>query len=507
MQSVEDFKLYPGALLKGAHLSFNLRDILDVYSPNEYELLGGRKLPEQRPKLNGFENSNGNAPKFIPGKVIEQTKTILLRGDQVEDLREYLENAKSKMPGKFKNSVQSILILASRQGRVNCACVLIDDYSADVNAVSNVKKHSPLHFAAYNGDKVLAQELLSRGANKTLTNVYDETPAQTAHNQMENDGGNEMKRQNYEECRDLIDNFTLTTETSSNRPASGLETLSTYVPTSKSGAIVDTYQTLSRRSMALFNKVTDDNETKMLKLLQALVPTHGFTNPNRTEKFEVRHFKLMVENLWKAAIMQPVTAGLYAGLGAKLHDHFSGIKTIVNVLSTNSGKFYPMVFDEKKMLPLFDTEAAAYQAGARLVNFKRELLQQCQKQFNSERDLARFRREIDWDSITDEFERRKKEKEVMYARNKAQDLITANVIFIGQLYNHGLATTSIIKIVVEELIPESRIAPESVRNNEDKEVLTDYIAGLENDVTMLVKLIEVIGQKFEKSAGPSVPAG
>ena len=77
------------------------------------------------------------------------------------------------MQGKFKNSVHNILILAARQGRANCVCLLIDEYGADVNFTSNMKKHSSLHFAAYNGDKELAKELLVRGAKKDLKNVYE----------------------------------------------------------------------------------------------------------------------------------------------------------------------------------------------------------------------------------------------------------------------------------------------------------------------------------------------
>jgi hypothetical protein len=182
----DDFKLFPGAFLRGAHASLNLRDVVDVYNGNEYELAGGGRLPEQRPSSEGAAGAagTGNVPAFVPGKVIEQTTAILARGDLVNELREYLESAKTKMPGKFKSAVQNMLIRASRQGRVKCACLLIDDYGADVNAVSAVKKHSSLHFAAYNGDKALAKELLSRGASKTLCNVYDETPEQTAHNQV-----------------------------------------------------------------------------------------------------------------------------------------------------------------------------------------------------------------------------------------------------------------------------------------------------------------------------------
>ena len=104
---------------------------------------------------------------------------------------------------------------------------------------------------------------------------------------------------------------------------------------------------------------------------------------------------------------------------------------------------------------------------------------------------------------TDELDRLRKESDVMYARNKAQDRMTANVVFIGQLFNHDLATTSIIKMCVDELLPETRIAPDSVLNSEDPEAFNDYVAGRENDITMVVKLIEVIGQKFEKGPGPA----
>lgn len=166
-----------------------------------------------------------------------------------------------------------------------------------------------------------------------------------------------------------------------------------------------------------------------------------------------------------------------------------------------------MVFDEKLMTPLYDSERTALSEAGKCVNFKRELLMQCQRQFNSERDLARFRRAIDWDSITDEIERKRKENDVMYDRNKAQDRMTANVVFIGQLYNHGLATTSIIRMCVDDLMPPSRTAPDSVLNSEDKEALNDYVDGLENDTMMLVKLIEVVGQKFEKPAPRSVAPG
>ena len=184
-------------------------------------------------------------------------------------------------------------------------------------------------------------------------------------------------------------------------------------------------------------------------------------------------------------------------------------QSMVNAPSTNSGKFYRQVFDEKFMTPLYDSERTALAEAAKCVNFKRELLMQCQRQFNSERDLARFRREVDWDSLTDEIEILRKQNDVMYARNKAQDRMTANVVFIGQLYNHGLASTSIVRMCVEDLLPESRIAPDSVLEaaKADKEALSDYVSGLENDLTMLVKLIEVIGQKFEKAPPQSVGPG
>ena len=514
----EEFILTPGAFLKGSHPSLSLKDVLDVYSPSVYELHGGGRLPEQRPRSLGAasglnasgDNANGTV-HFNPGKVNEQAMAILSRGDVVEDLRAYLESAKQKMQGKFKNSLQSILILAARQSRVQCVCLLLDEYHADVNGVSTQKKHSPLHFAAYNGNKELARELLLRGADKTLQNKYDETPEKTAANQVVNDGVNDLKRAKYEECRDLIASFTLEDEVGApgNRP-SGLDTISTYVPTSQqTNAVVDTLQTLRRSSQAILNKVTDDTEIKMFKRLQDLVPVSGFNQPSRHDKkFEIKHFQVIVENLWKTAIAQQSMAGLFADLADKLHTYFAGcVKGIVNALPTTSGKFYRMVFDQKLPAPLYDSDRTAIAEAAKCVNFKRELLMQCQQQFESERDLSRFRREIDWDAITDKIEVLRKQNDVMYARNKAQDRMTANVVFIGQLYNHNLASTSIIKMCVESLLPADRIIPLSVRESDDKEAATDFVSGAENDVTMLVKLIEVIGQKFEKPAPSFIASG
>jgi hypothetical protein len=45
------------------------------------------------------------------------------------------------------------------------------------------------------------------------------------------------------------------TSAAANRPASGLDTISTYVPTSQSGVVVDTFKALNRQSMAILNKV------------------------------------------------------------------------------------------------------------------------------------------------------------------------------------------------------------------------------------------------------------
>ncbi len=74
-------------------------------------------------------------------------------------------------------------------------------------------------------------------------------------------------------------------------------------------------------------------------------------------------------------------------------------QSIVQVKPTTSGKFYISIFDEK-MPTMYDNERVAFTEGTKLLNYKRELLTQCQKQFNSERDLARFRKEVDWASIT-----------------------------------------------------------------------------------------------------------
>ena len=511
MSFFEDFALFPGAFLKGSHPSLNLKDLLDVYSPQVYELVGGGRLPEQRAKgPNEYGAAGGLAPQFIPGKVAEQTLAILARGDLADELKEYLEVAKTKMPGKLKQAVQNMLINAARRSRFKCAVMLVDEYDADVNAVSISNQQSALHFAAYNGDVQLAKELLSRGASKTLTNSYKETPAATAHQQAENFAGDDLKCERYEECCDLIENFTLTPESAAPNNRSGLESISTYVPTSQSGEVVDTYLALNRASMGIFNKVTDDNEAQMFARLRDLVPGTGFNRAERErrgEKFELRHFMLVVENLWKTAIAQPVMAGLYASLADKLHSHFvrkEFSESITAAQPTSSGKFYRTVFDEKLLTPLFDSERAALAEAAKCVNFKRELLSQCYQQFKSERDLARFRREVDWASLTDELAVMRAENDVMYARNKAQDRMTANVVFIGQLFNHGLATTSIIRSVVEDLLPETRITPAEVveASKTDKDALPDYISGLENDLTMLVKLLEVIGQKFERGANP-----
>ena len=75
MSLFEEFSLFPGAFLKGSHTSLNLRNILDVYSQQEYELAGGGRLPEQRPKGPAGTTAPGSsAPQYIPGKVLEQTK-------------------------------------------------------------------------------------------------------------------------------------------------------------------------------------------------------------------------------------------------------------------------------------------------------------------------------------------------------------------------------------------------------------------------------------------------
>ena len=332
----EDFQLFPGALLKGSHVSLNLRDIIDVYSPQVYELVGGGRLPEQRMK----PGPDSGGMQFIPGKVIEQTNSILVRGDLPDELKEYLDNAKSKMPGKFKSSVANVLIRAARLGRVKCVCQLIDQYDADVNTVSSKKKHSSLHFAAYNGDKAMAKELLTRGASKTLQNVYSETPAQTAENQLAEHTEGDVKHTKYEECRALIENFTHAEPVGA--PKSGLDSISTYVPTSQSASQVDTFEALRRSSIGILNRVTDDNELRMLKQLQDLVPVTGFDRADRgADKFEVRHFQLVVVNLWKTAIAQPTMAGLYASLAAKLHAHFTAcVRDITTALSTHSVKFY-----------------------------------------------------------------------------------------------------------------------------------------------------------------------
>ena len=160
------------------------------------------------------------------------------------------------------------------------------------------------------------------------------------------------------------------------------------------------------------------------------------------------------------------------------------LQDITTALSTHSGKFYRKAFDERLMDPLYDSERTALAEAAKCVNFKRELLTQCQQQFNSERDLARFRRAVDWASLTTEIDKLRAENDVMYARNKAQDRMTANVVFIGQLYNHDLASTSIVRMCVEDLLPESRIVPAEVleATKTDKEALTDYMSGRENDM-------------------------